>query len=148
MTNKLKEQGFTLILSGEYGNISGGYLKATEEGFYPACLEGYEVELLNTYPAVINNVGSQKILQLYSANNGIVGMLGERCYDKEVDMEYLNVLETSFGLDVFLSLEDLNEKLVNKNEKVYRMFRKAYKVSNGDKYQFYTRDFIKKNIGG
>ena len=146
MTNKLKEQGFTLILSGEYGNISGGYLKATEDGVYPSCLEDNEIGFLSKYFSnVLDNIKDEKILQLYSVNNGIVGMLGERCYDKDADMEYLNVLETSFGIDVVSSLDELNKKLENKKDKVYR---KAYKVNRSDKYQFYTREFIKKNMGG
>ena len=57
MTNKLKEQGFTLILSGEYGNISGGYLKATEDGVYPSCLEGNEIGFLSKYFSnVLDNI--------------------------------------------------------------------------------------------
>ena len=101
--------------------------------------------MLKSYSEVFSNLEEQKILQLYSVNNGIVGMLGERCYDKDVDMEYLNVLETSFGTSVFLSLDELNKKLENKKDKGYR---KAYKLSHSDKYQFYTREFIKKNMGG
>lgn len=133
MTNKLKEQGFTLILSGEYGNISGGYLKATEDGVYPSCLEGNEIGFLSKYFSnVLDNIKDEKILQLYSVNNGIVGMLGERCYDKDADMEYLNVLETSFGIDVVSSLDELNKKLENKKDKVYR---KAYKLYGSDKYK-------------
>lgn len=144
MIKKL-EQGYTLGISGEYGNISGGYLKTTEDGVYSICLDGDEIELLKSYSEVFSNLEEQKILQLYSVNNGIVGMLGERCYDKDADMEYLNVLETSFGTSVFLSLDELNKKLENKKNKVYR---KAYKVNRSDKYQFYTREFIKKNMGG
>ena len=133
MTNKLKEQGFTLILSGEYGNISGGYLKATEDGVYPSCLEGNEIGFLSKYFSnVLDNIKDEKILQLYSVNNGIVVMLGERCYDKDADMEYLNVLETSFGIDVVSSLDELNKKLENKKDKVYR---KAYKLYGSDKYK-------------
>ena len=133
MTNKLKEQGFTLILSGEYGNISGGYLKATEDGVYPSCLEGNEIGFLSKYFSnVLDNIKDEKILQLYSVNNGIVGMLGERCYDKDADMEYLNVLETSFGIDVVSNLDELNKKLENKKDKVYR---KAYKLYGSDKYK-------------
>lgn len=144
MIEKLKA-GYTLIISGEYGNVSGGYLKTTEEGVYPSCLDGDEIDFLKSYSEVFSNLEEQKILQLYSVNNGIVGMLGERCYDKDADMEYLNVLETSFGPSAFLSLDELNKRLENKNDKVYR---KAYKVNRSDKYQFYTREFIKKNIGG
>lgn len=144
MIEKL-EQGFTLVLSGEYGNISGGYLKITGKGVYPSCLDGDEIELLKSYSEVFSNLEEEKILQLYAVNNGIVGMLGERCYDKDIDMEYLNVLETSFGKSVFLSLDELNKGLENKKDKVYR---KAYKFSHSDKYQFYTREFIKKNKGG
>ena len=91
MIKKL-EQGYTLGISGEYGNISGGYLKITEDGVYSICLDGDEIELLKSYSEVFSNLEEQKILQLYSVNNGIVGMLGERCYDKDADMEYLNVL--------------------------------------------------------
>ena len=145
MEERLKE-GFTLIMSGEYDCISGGYLKATEDGVYPSCLEVNEIGFLSKYFSnVLDNIKDEKILQLYSVNNGIVGMLGERCYDKDADMEYLNVLETSFGTSVFLSLDELNKKLENKKNKVYR---KAYKVNRSDKYQFYTREFIKKNMGG
>lgn len=144
MIKKL-EQGYTLGISGEYGNISGGYLKTTEDGVYSICLDGDEIELLKSYSEVFSNLEEQKILQLYSVNNGIVGMLGERSYDKEIGIEYLDVLETSFGTSVFLSLEELNKKLEIKKDKVYK---KAYKVSHSDKYQFYTKKFIKENIGG
>ena len=67
MEERLRE-GFTLIMSGEYDSISGGYLRKGENGIgmIPACLIGNEVKTLEAFPLVLETIKNRKILQLYS----------------------------------------------------------------------------------
>ena len=144
MNEKIKH-GFTLVFSGEYGNISGGYLRSTEKGNFPISLGEEEVTVLSEFPLILENLQDEKILQLYFDNDNIVTMLGKRKYDAlETKDEYLEVDSVAFGNTVSLALSNLSKKLEDKNSE--KSYQKAYKISGSDKYQILKNR--NENIGG
>lgn len=136
MEERLK-MGFTLIMSGEYGNISGGYLKKGKDGMIPACLIGNEIKVLETFPLVLETIENRKILQLYSSGNDVFAMIGSRHYDGPYnESEYLEVENFIKDNDLICVLSELNSQLSKRDEKEdAKTYRKAYKLYGGDKYK-------------
>ncbi len=138
MEERLKE-GFTLIMSGEYGNISGGYLKRGNNGIgmIPACLIGDEEKALEDFPKVLETIRNSKILQLYSSGNDVVGMIGSRHYEGPyAEKEYLEVLNGAQDKSVIGVLTELDAQLSKSTEKEnVKTYRKAYKLYGSDKYK-------------
>lgn len=139
MEERLKE-GFTLTISGEYDNISGGYLKYGSDGIIPASLIGNEVNNLESFPSVLETIKSRKILQLYLSGNDIVGLMGSRKYEPPyAEIEYLEVSNISHSDSVIGVLQDLDSQLSKKEEKehakIYGKTIKAYKLYGSGKYE-------------
>lgn len=132
---KMLKQGFTLVLSGEFGNISGGYLKKGNNGMVPSALKGIEVEELKEFPTLLESLQDNKILQLYTSCNDCVALIGSRCYEGPyAELEYLQVLKYACKDSVFEALKDLDLEL-SKNEEKVMTYKKAYKLYGGDKYK-------------
>ncbi len=129
--------GFTLVFNGEYDNISGGYLKKGERGMIPMPLRGDEVDTLELFPLVLDTLLEGKILQLYSYDDGIVAMIGSRCYEGPyAEKEYLNVEKNVKNNSVISTLKELNLQLFKNDEKEdAKTYRKAYKLYGSDKYK-------------
>ena len=138
MEERLRE-GFTLIMSGEYDSISGGYLRKGENGIgmIPACLIGNEVKTLEAFPLVLETIKNRKILQLYSSGNDVVAMIGSRHYEGPyAEKEYLEVLNCVQDNSVIGVLTELNVQLSKSTEKEnVKTYRKAYKLYGSDKYK-------------
>lgn len=141
MEERLKE-GFTLIISGEYDSISGGYLKRGNNGIgmIPACLIGDEEKALEAFPKILETVKDNKILQLYSTDNDVVAMIGSRHYEgPDAEKEYLEILtgvKDNSVIGVLTELDSqLSKRTFKENVKTYRKVRKAYKADGSDKYK-------------
>ena len=136
MEERLRE-GFTLIMSGEYDSISGGYLKKGKYGMIPTCLIGNEVEILEEFPLVLETVENRKILQLYSSGNDVVAMIGSRHYDGAYnESEYLEVKNFAKDDDLICVLSELNSQLSKRDEKEdVKTYGKAYKLYGSEKYK-------------
>ena len=139
MEERLKE-GFTLIMSGEYGRISGGYLKKGDKGMVPAAFIGSEVETLESFPSVLETLNNEKILQLYSIDDDVVACIGTRQYEAlYAEKEYLDIQAQAREDSVLCVLEKLNLELSNHEEKeeqkTFKRTRKAYKLYGSDKYK-------------
>ena len=138
MEERLKE-GFTLIMSGEYDSISGGYLRKGENGIgmIPACLIGNEVKTLEAFPLVLETIKNRKILQLYSSGNDVVAMIGSRHYEGPyAEKEYLEVLNGVQDNSVIGVLTELDAQLSKSDKKEnVKTYRKAYKLYGSDKYK-------------
>lgn len=138
MEERLRE-GFTLIMSGEYDSISGGYLRKGENGIgmIPACLIGNEVKTLEAFPLVLETIKNRKILQLYSLGNDVVAMIGSRHYDGPYnESEYLEVKNFAKDNELICVLSELNSQLSKNEEKEdAKTYRKAYKLYGSDKYK-------------
>lgn len=138
MEERLRE-GFTLIMSGEYDSISGGYLRKGENGIgmIPACLIGNEVKTLEAFPLVLETIKNRKILQLYSSGNDVVAMIGSRHYDGPYnESEYLEVKNFAKDDSLICVLSELNSQLSKNEEKEdAKTYRKAYKLYGSDKYK-------------
>ncbi len=136
MEERLRE-GFTLIMSGEYDSISGGYLKKGKDGMIPTCLIGNEVKTLEEFPLVLETIENRKILQLYSSGNDVVAMIGSRHYDGPYnESEYLEVKNFAKDDNLICVLSELNSQLSKNEEKEdAKTYRKAYKLYGSDKYK-------------
>ena len=138
MEERLKE-GFTLIMSGEYEGISGGYLKRGNNGMgmIPASLIGDEEKALEAFPLVLETIKNRKILQLYSSGNDVVAMIGSRHYDGPYnESEYLEVKNFAKDDNLICVLSELNSQLSKNEEKEnVKTYRKAYKLYGSDKYK-------------
>ena len=138
MEERLRE-GFTLIMSGEYEGISGGYLKRGNNGIgmIPACLVGDEEKVLEAFPKILETIRSSKILQLYSSGNDVVGMIGSRHYEGPyAEKEYLEVLNGVQDNSVIGVLTELDLQLSKSDKKEnVKTYRKAYKLYGSDKYK-------------
>ena len=139
MEEKLK-MGFKLIMSGEYGNISGGYLKETESLIVPIGLTENEKLFIANYPFICEMIKLGNILELMEADNQIVSVLGKRSFDESKETEYFEEIEKTSDMNLTSSLEKLNARLENNLN---------YAEDNKDcklllKYQFYANRFLKK----
>ena len=138
MEERLKE-GFTLIMSGEYEGISGGYLKRGNNGMgmIPASLIGDEEKALEAFPKVLETIRNSKILQLYSSGNDVVAMIGSRHYEGPYnESEYLEVKNFAKDDNLICVLSELNSQLSKNEEKEdAKTYRKAYKLYGSDKYK-------------
>lgn len=128
--------GYTLTLSGEYGSISGGYLKVTPHGIQPIWqFPEEEVRIVKSFPNVFSTLNESRVLQLYYSCGNCITMIGKRCYELPyAEQEYLEVEGVSYNDSAILTLEDLNSQLMNKKEEG-KPYVKAYKSYGSDKYK-------------
>lgn len=127
--------GYTLTLSGEYGSISGGYLKKTSQGIQPIWRSPEEeVKIVESFSNVFSALCDSKILQLYYSDGSIVAMIGEKHFELPyAEREYLAVEGVSYGNSVISALGYLNSQLVEKEGT--NQYVKAYRFYGSDKYQ-------------
>ena len=132
---EILKAGYTLTLSGEYGNISGGYLKKTSQGMHPIWhFPEEEVRIVESFSNVFAALCDSKILQLYYSDGSIVAIIGEKHFELPyAEREYLAVEGVSYGNSVISALGYLNSQLVE-NEGT-NQYVKAYKFYGSDKYQ-------------
>lgn len=132
---EILKAGYTLTLSGEYGNISGGYLKKTSQGIQPIWhFPEEEVRIVESFSNVFSALCDSKILQLYYSDGSIVAMIGEKHFELPyAEREYLAVEGVSYGNSVISALGYLNSQLVEKEGT--NQYVKAYKFYGSDKYQ-------------
>lgn len=134
--NEILKAKYTLTLSGEYGNISGGYLTKTPYGMQPIWRSiEEEVRIVKSFPNILSTLNENKILQLYYSCGNCVAMIGKRGYELPYrEQEYLEVEGVSYGDSAILALENLNRQLKNDNPKAKKRV-KAYRSYGSDKYQ-------------
>ena len=132
---EILKAGYTLTLSGEYGNISGGYLKKTSQGIHPIWrFPEEEVKIVESFSNVFSILCDSKILQLYYTDGSVVAMIGEKHFELPyAEREYLAVEGVSYGNSVISALGYLNSQLVEKEGT--NQYVKAYKFYGSDKYQ-------------
>ena len=132
---EILKAGYTLTLSGEYGNISGGYLKKTSQGMHPIWhFPEEEVRIVESFSNVFSALCDSKILQLYYSDGSIVALIGEKHFELPyAEREYLAVEGVSYGNSVISALGYLNSQLVEKEGT--NQYVKAYKFYGSDKYQ-------------
>lgn len=132
---EILKAGYTLTLSGEYGNISGGYLKKTSQGMHPIWhFPEEEVRIVESFSNVFSALCDSKILQLYYSDGSIVAMIGEKHFELPyAEREYLAVEGVSYGNSVISALGYLNSQLVEKEGT--NQYVKAYRFYGSDKYQ-------------
>ncbi len=138
--------GYALIIScGLKEGIQGGYMRKSKDGisFYP--LTGEEETLIGNFSSVLNSLQEGLTLQVYYCRNGMTTvMLGKRTYDEGHGCECLEESVLAYSKDLVSALMDLDSTLENSNEKPIE-YRKAYRLFENDRYQFYTGQFIKEN---
>ena len=140
MEEKLK-MGFKLIMSGEYGNISGGYLKETESLIVPIGLTENEKLFIANYPFICEMIKLANILELMEADNQIVSVIGKRSFDESKETQYFEEFEKTSDMNLTSSLEKLNARLesspyyTDDSKEDCKLFLK---------YQFYANRFLKK----
>ena len=132
---EILKAGYILTLSGEYGNISGGYLKKTSQGIHPIWrFPEEEVKIVESFSNVFSILCDSKILQLYYTDGSVVAMIGEKHFELPyAEREYLAVEGVSYGNSVISALGYLNSQLVEKEGT--NQYVKAYKFYGSDKYQ-------------
>lgn len=133
---EILKAGYILTLSGEYGNISGGYLKKTSQGIHPIWrFPEEEVKIVESFSNVFSILCDSKILQLYYTDESVVAMIGEKHFELPyAEREYLAVEGISYGSSAILALENLNSQLKKENKEA-KQYVKAYKFYGSDKYQ-------------
>ena len=132
---EILKAGYILTLSGEYGNISGGYLKKTSQGIHPIWrFPEEEVKIVESFSNVFSILCDSKILQLYYTDGSVVAMIGEKHFELPyAEREYLAVEGVSYGNSVISALGYLNSQLVEKEGT--NQYVKAYRFYGSDKYQ-------------
>ena len=122
---EILKAGYTLTLSGEYGNISGGYLKKTSQGIHPIWrFPEEEVKIVESFSNVFSILCDSKILQLYYTDGSVVAMIGEKHFELPyAEREYLAVEGISYGSSAILALENLNSQLKKKIKKLNSMLK-------------------------
>ena len=132
---EILKAGYTLTLSGEYGNISGGYLKKTSQGMHPIWhFPEEEVRIVESFSNVFSALCDSKILQLYYSDGSIVAMIGEKHFELPyAERDYFAVEGVSYGNSVISALGYLNSQLVEKEGT--NQYVKAYRFYGSDKYQ-------------
>lgn len=140
MEEKLK-MGFKLIMSGENGNISGGYLKETESLIVPIGLTENEKLVIANYPFICDMIKLGNILELMEADNQIVSVIGKRSFDESKETQYFEEFEKTSDMNLTSSLEKLNARL---ESSPYYTDDSKEDCKLLLKYQFYANIFLKK----
>ncbi len=133
---EILKSGYTLTLSGLYGNICGGYLKVTSRGMQPIWrFPEEEVKIVESFPNVFSALRENRTLQLYYSYGNFVGIIGKKHFEfPYAEEEYLAVEGVSCSDSAILALADLNSQLIDTKDEV-RQYVKAYKFYGSDKYQ-------------
>ncbi len=133
---EILNNGYTLTVRGECGNILGGYLKSTSQGIKPIWqFPEEDVRIITSFPNIFSTLNDSGILQLYYSYGNYVAMIGKKCFESPyAEQEYLEVEGISQNVSLVLALADLDSQLIKENIKE-KEYVKAYKFYGSDKYQ-------------
>lgn len=138
--------GYTLYLSYKNNDVVLGYLRSGKDGL-EAISEGAGDTLLG-FPNILKNLQDGKLLQMYFGDicHRFTVMLGSDGYEGPYgEDKYLEDVLVTFDTSPILALLKLENVLsVNSTKDEDKVLRKAYRLYGSDKYQFYTKDFRKK----
>lgn len=149
MEERLKA-GYTMYFSyNRDGNIQGGCLKKTDRGMHPIELIGEEQNFIQAFPHIVKSLENNNILQMYSSKNGMTTiMLGHKTLEGPYgEQECLEDTIVTYSSSPICALMELNNNLDSRKEKPLE-YKKAYRLYGSDKYQFYTKKFMKENLEG
>lgn len=149
MINQLNE-GYTLYFGYDRdGKVQGGYLKKVDRYMQPSSLQGDEESFIEMFPHILDSLRNGKMLQMYYGDGPYMytAMLGDKILEGPYgEDECLDQVVVANDFHAILTLRELDNILENSMERPV-VYQKAYRLYGSDKYQFYTREFIKKNMG-
>ena len=141
-------EGYTLYFGYDRdGKMQGGYLKRVGRYMQPNSLQGDEEDFIEMFPHILDSLRNGKTLQMYYSRDMYIAMLGEEILEGPYgEDKCLNQVVVANDFHAILTLRELDNILENSMERPV-VYQKAYRLYGSDKYQFYTREFIKKNMG-
>ncbi len=145
MMEERLQLGYNLIIGCDSkDDIYGGYMRKNKDGFTYYSLTGEEGTLIGNFPNVFTSLQEGLTLQAYHCTSGMTTvMLGKR-EEGHGEFECLDQTVLAYRHDLVSALMELDSVLENRHEKPIE-YRKAYRLWDSDRYQFYTRQFMKEN---
>lgn len=139
--------GYTLYFGYDRdGKVQGGYLKMVDHYMQPNSLQGDEEVFVEMFPHILDSLRNGKKLQMHYGNGSYMytAMLGDEILEGPYgEDKCLDQVVVAYDSHAILTLKALDNVLKDSMERPV-VFQKAYRFYGSDKYQFYTREFIKR----